>query len=359
MTKKAKIITAVSVIAVIIAAKGLLSTRKAQIENDILPSVQTVPVSVVKAKQGTLQNEVPFLAQILADKNINLSTKLAGYVEKVLVEESQKVKKGEVLVQIDAIELRSNIEALDATLRAQKSDFVIAKNMYDRNKKLHAVGGLAKEKLDISLGTVKMKRAIVQNTKEKIAQLKHQLSYLKIVAPFDGEIDVILLHEGDLVALGKPILSMSNPKKKLLFAYTPTRNSMIKKEQDVFMDGKQIGYVKSIYSTSQNGLVTSEVALSREIPFPVGASVNITVRTQEAKGCVLPANTVLHKKEGTYVMGYKNGKFNPLKVTIEMQSGHEIMVSPCPKVSVAQASEVKLAALPAYNKIPVTKAENE
>jgi len=359
MTKKAKIISVLSVVALIIAAKGLLSSRKAQIANDILPSDQTMLVPVVKAKKGELQNRIPFLAQILSDKSITLSTKLAGYVEKVMVEESQKVKKGDVLVKIDAIELRSNIGALESTLRAQKNDFVISKNIYDRNKKLLKVGGLAKEKLDISLGTLKMKRAIVQNTEEKISQLKHQLSYLQIVAPFDGEIDTLFLHEGDLAASGKPILAMSNRKKKLIFSYSPTRNSQIKKEQDVFMDAEQIGYVKSIYTTSKNGLISAEIALNKVIDYPVGSSVNISVLSQDAKGCLLPSDTVLHKKEGTYVMEYKEGRFSPLKVTIEMQSDHNILLTPCPKASVAQASEVKLATLPAHNKVEVTEAHNE
>jgi hypothetical protein len=58
-------------------------------------------------------------------------------------------------------------------------------------------------------------------------------------------------------------------------------------------------------------------------------------------------------------MGYENGKFTPLKVEVKMQSGESVMVSPCPAVSIAQASEVKLAALPAYNKVEVRKANNE
>jgi RND family efflux transporter MFP subunit len=359
MKKKTIFITVVAVAVLVVAGKGLLSKRKSQMENDILPSDQTHLVPVVKAKQGVLKNEVPFLAQVLSDKSIKLSTKLAGYVEKVLVEESQKVKKGEVLVRIDAIELRSSIDALKVTLKAQESDLLLVKSIYARNKKLLAIGGLSKEQLTTSQVALKIKASALENTKQKIAQLEHQLSYLKIVAPFDGEIDAIHLNEGDLAASGKAILSMSNGKKKLLFSYTPTRQAFIKKEQDVLMNGEQIGYVKSIYTTSQNGLVSAEVTLGKEIVYPVGASVNIAVLTAEAKGCILPATTLLHKKKGTFVMGYENGKFTPLKVEVKMQSGESVMVSPCPMVSIAQASEVKLAALPAYNKVEVTKADNE
>ncbi len=360
MSKKKIIIRLVSIVAVValvITAKGLLETRKTEIANEALPSSGSVTVPVVHAKQGTMQNRVPFLAQIVSDKSIKLSTKLAGYVEKVFVEEAQKVKKGDLLVRIDAIEIRSNIDALNATLRAQKNDFVIAKNIYDRNKKLYKIGGLAKEKLDISLGALKMKRAVVQNMEQKIAQMNHQLSYLKIVAPFDGEIDSILLHEGDLATSGKAILSMSNEKKKLVFSYAPVQNSIIKKEQDVFMEEAQIGYVKSIYTTSKNGLISAEVTLTEKMTLPTGSSVNIEVLMNEAKGCIVPNDTILHKKESAFVMNYVTGKFFPMKVKVEMQNSNRMLISPCPKYPIAQASEVKLAQLPAYDKVNILGAK--
>ncbi len=351
------VVVLIAAVALGIKGKGLLESRKAEVANEALPTVEAVTVPVVKATEGMLKNQVSFLAQILSDKSIKLSTKLAGYVEKVFVEESQKVKKGDVLVRIDAIELRSNIEALKATLSAQRNDLALAKSIHARNLKLYKVGGLAKEKLDISAVSLKVKESVLENTTQKIVQLKHQLSYLQIVAPFDGEIDMLFLHEGDLAASGKPILSMSNGAKKLVFSYAPTINTKIVKDQPVFRDAEKIGRVKSIYTTSQNGLVSAEVILSKEVNLPVGSSINIEVLTKGAKGCVIPDNTLLHKKEGTFIMGYEDGKFTPLKVDVQMQEGNRILISPCPSMPIAQASEVKLAQLPAYDKVEIIGAK--
>ena len=166
MKKKTMIITVIIIVILVLAVK-LLQTRKAEIANATLPSKGAVTVSVIKAKQGWMKDQVPFLAQILSDKSIKLSTKLAGYVEKVLVEEAQKVKKGEILVRIDAIELRSNMAALNATLSAQMNDLALAKSIYSRNKKLFAIGGLAKEQLDISEVSLKAKASIMEKPKKK------------------------------------------------------------------------------------------------------------------------------------------------------------------------------------------------
>lgn len=284
---------------------------------------------------------------------------MVGFIEKVYVEESQKVKKGEVLVEIDSMELHSNIAALKATMISQRNDLKLAKSIYERNLKLYRVGGLAKEKLDISYVSLQAKESVIENTTQKIAQLEHQLSYLRIVAPFDGEIDTVLLHEGDLAVSSKPILGMSNGKKKLIFAYAPTKERAILKDQRVFRDGKEIGRIKAIYSTSENGLVRAEVALHKVIDLPVGSSLNIEVLTKESKGCIVPDNTLFHKKEGTFVMVYEEGKFTPLKVNVQMREGNRLLVSPCPALPIAQASEVKLSKLPAYDKVEVIGAKDE
>ena len=353
------VLTVIVVIALGIKGKGLLEQRKTEVASEPLPLADKVSVPVVYAKEGTLKHKESYLAQIVADKSIKLSTKLAGYIKKVYVSASQKVKKGEVLVSIDAIEIRSNIDGLKATLLAQKNDLVLAKSIYERNKKLYKVGGLSKEKLDISKVTLQAKEAVITNTTQKIAQLEHQLSYLKIIAPFDGVIDAILMYEGDLAATGKPIVSMSNGKKKLVFSYAPTKSTVIVKGQAVLLEGENIGQVKAIYTTSKNGLVSAEVALSSQIDLPVGSSVSIEVLTKVAQGCVLPHDTLLHKKEGTFVMVYEKGSFKAQSINVEMQENGQVIVSPCPTSAIAQASEVKLSALPAYDKVEILGALDE
>jgi len=79
MKKKHIVVTAVVVVVAVIAAK-FLQSKKAEIANAPLPSSGAVTVSVVKAKQGSIKNQLPLLAQVLSDKSIKLSTKLAGYV---------------------------------------------------------------------------------------------------------------------------------------------------------------------------------------------------------------------------------------------------------------------------------------
>lgn len=359
MKKNSGIVMVVIVVVLLmIKGKGLLEDRKSEAANEVLPVAASISVSVVKPTQGVLEHKATYLSQIASDKSITLSSKLAGYVEQVFVEESQKVKKGDVLVQIDQMELESTIQALRATLTVQQDDLALAKSIYARNVKLFRIGGLAKEQLDISKVALQNKQATLENTKQKIEQQTHQLSYLKIVAPFDAEVDAVLLHEGDLAASGKPILSLSNGVKKLIFSYPP-EDASIQKGLEVWAENEPIGSIKALYTTSSNGLAKAEVELNSTLDLPVGSSLTIDVLTKKSKGCIVPSDTVLHKKEGSFVMMYEKGKFTPFHVTIEMQEDQQMLVSPCPTSAVAKASEVKLSQLPAYDNVEITGAQNE
>jgi len=353
------IIVLLGVLALGIKGKSVLETRKTEVETTALPTSEVVSISVTRGSMGSLKNKEAFLAHILSDKSIKLSTKLAGYVESMLVEESQKVKKNDLLVRIDAIELHSNIDSLKATLATQKSDLALAKSIYSRNMKLFKAGGIAQEKLDISALSLKSKKSMIENTNQKIMQRKHQLSYLSIKAPFDGVIDSIMLHKGDLAAAGKPILSMSNGRKKLRFSYAPMQANKIKKGLSVWLGNEKVGEIKSLYTTSTNGLLSAEVTLNKDIDLPVGASINVEVLTKEANGCILPTNTLVHKKNGIYVMTYIKDKFVPLKVNVVMQDDQNVLLSECPNASVAYGNEVKLAVLPVYDRVQIVGGLDE
>jgi hypothetical protein len=56
-------------------------------------------------------------------------------------------------------------------------------------------------------------------------------------------------------------------------------------------------------------------------------------------------------------MSYAEGRFSPVKVKVVMEDSERTLLSSCPKTPIAQASEVKLAQLPAYDKVNIIGIE--
>jgi len=341
-------------VAVVVAMNGkkLLESRKSEIEQTPTPEVKTLFVSLVTPKSGVVKQREKFLAFVAFDKSIKVSTKMAGYIKKIYVDEGDKVRDGELLAKIDEHDINSNISLLKTTLKQQQKDYKLAKQIYERNLKLYEIGGLPKEQLDTSKVVMDAKRSAILATELKIEQLQDQKKYLNIKAPFSGEIDSLIMHEGDLAVVGKPILSMSSGVKKLLFNYTPSSN--IKKGQPVFVEGEKIGEVSLIKNIAKNGLAEAEVRLEGNlVDIPVGVSLDIEVLTKEAKGCIVPNDTLLHKSDGVFVMVYRDGKFYPQKVIPSLEYNGKTLITPCIENPIAKGSEVTLAKLPIYGNIKI------
>ena len=333
--------------------KGLLNQRQSEVENTPLPMTEAITVRTISPRSGKIENSISLLAQVQPQKSAKLSTKLAGYIEEITVQESQLVKKGELLIRIDDTEIRSTITSLESTLATQQSDLALAENIHQRNQKLYNIGGLPKEKLELSTLSLQAKRSTIESTKQKIAQLEHQLSYLQIVAPFDGIVDTLLLYQGDLAATGKPIMSISTLEKKLLLSYAPDKAAMIQQGQKVFSQNREIGHIKSFYTTSKNGLLVAEVALTSPVEAPLGSSINVSVLTQSYEGCMVPSDTLVHKSDGIYLMTYSENSFQAQKVTLRIEQRGSAIITPCPTQPIARASETVLTSLPAYTHVKV------
>jgi RND family efflux transporter MFP subunit len=335
-----------------IAIKGerVLEKRKEEIREEPTPKQTSITISVVNGKYGVIEQRRDFLAKLQSDKSIKISTKIAGYIKKIYVKESSRVIKGQLLATIDEEDINSNIRLLKTTLAQQHNDFTLAKQIYERNQKLYNIGGLAREQLDTSRVIMQGKKMVIETTKERINQIKHQTNYLKIKAPFSGEIDEILLYGGDLATMGKPIIVMSGGVKKLIFSYN-LDNIDIKRGQKVLYRGKNIGEISTIKTSAKDGLAQAEIILKKPLNIPIGSNINIEILTKIVKGCIVPNDTLIHKRDGLYIMVYIKNKFTPLKVNSLISNTKETILASCPKESIAIGDEVELAKLGAFDNI--------
>jgi len=359
MVKKIIIFVVFLIGAALLGMKGksILKERQAEVKTEKTPTMQTVTVSLVKPENRELQEKNRYLATLKGDKSIKLSTKLAGFIKRVYVQESQHVQKGELLVTIDAKEIKTTIESIRANIAALRSDLEVSRKVYATNKKLYRVGGLPREKLEASAAGLKLKEARINESLQKIKSLKNQLNYLNITAPFDGVVDAILLHEGDLAAAGRPIISMSNNKQKLIFSFV--NSDGIRLNLPVLYNNRLIGRVSTIYNSAKNALQMAEVKLTKPLNLPLESSLNIEVITKASKGCVVPDNAILHTKDASYVMEYKDSKFSQLKVDILIEDGGKVLISPCPEAKVAVGSENRLSSLTTLGKVLIAGEKNE
>src|SRR5262249_2119701 len=175
---------------------------------DFVPSVRLGPV---QASDATVLISLP--ATPSAFSVANMYARASGYIEKRYVDIGDRVKEGQLLVEIVAPELDHQIAQAEATLvqlRAAVEQAQANKNLaqvtWDRDKGLVEKGWVTPQQGDIDRFTLNAREAALSvaqaNVAAQEAQLKvlyQQKAYQRVVAPFDGVVTQRNVDVGDLV----------------------------------------------------------------------------------------------------------------------------------------------------------------
>lgn len=340
-TKMKKIVAILIILLIIIGAITLVKKRKSAVENAPTAHVMKTTVQAFMPVVKDISASESFLATLQGVNEPQISSKLSGYVKKVYVDESDRVKKGDLLVELDSVEVEGAVESMKATLLSAELDLKLSLKDLKRSRALYDVGGISKDSYEKVALMVENKKAKHLLAKSNLASKENLLTYTKITSPIDGVVGTIFIKEGSLSNPGKPIVSIIGEKKQLLFSYATS--TKIKVGQSVVVEGF-VEVVSAIYQSSKNSLIAAEIKLKNRLDLPTGASVEIKVLLSDAKGTAVPLNALLHES-GVSVMVFKDGEFKKVKVEVKVQNDEFAIITPSIKEPVAVGSEAKLSKL--------------
>lgn len=144
-----------------------------------------------------------YVAEIQSLQNVEIRGKVKGFIEKIYVDEGQRVKAGQLLFTIrpkeyEAELLKAKAEVKKAEVELQNTKSLADKNIVSKSELAMAIAKLEGVKAD-----------------EALAEL--YVSYTKITAPYDGVIDRLKLKSGSLIDEGTLLTTISNNKE--VYAY--------------------------------------------------------------------------------------------------------------------------------------------
>jgi membrane fusion protein, multidrug efflux system len=160
---------------------------------------------------------LPFMA-------VSLHAKVQGYVERVLVDRGSAVKKGDLLVDLNApeiaarvVEAESKVQAAEADRLQAEAQLAAAQSTWERMKiAAKTPGAIAENELVLAEKQCDAARALVDSRQkagraagDAVRALKDLADYLKIAAPFDGVVTERLVHPGALVGPGNDVVLLT------------------------------------------------------------------------------------------------------------------------------------------------------
>ena len=131
--KKKFLLTAVSIIIVIVLIAVLFLNKKETNPSDQKISYGDIPVSTISVKKMMLINTISLVGVVNASKDINVISEAQGLVVGVKVKVGDFVKEGTVLVQIDDVIMQSNLASAEINYLKAKRDFERSETLYQEN----------------------------------------------------------------------------------------------------------------------------------------------------------------------------------------------------------------------------------
>ena len=152
-------------------------------------------------------------------RQVDLSFQVSGRIEKLLKEEGDTVKAGELIAVLDDKDYVSNLEKAEADVEktlALKSD---ADSKFERNAPLVEDNTISKQDYDTLLNTKNKSAADYDAAVAQRNFAKNQLDYTKIYVPEDGIIMIRVQEPGANVSKAQPVYTMAKTKPVWVRAY--------------------------------------------------------------------------------------------------------------------------------------------
>jgi HlyD family secretion protein len=221
-----------SILAIIVIVLGVTAATRGGTKID--------PTKLAKVERGDLAKSVVATGKVEPITKVEVKSKASGIIKKLLVEAGDRVRRGQVLCELDKDEIsaqvnssRAQLEASEANLHSTEADLERAKvdaegpdvpllkRAFERAKQMAKDGVVSQSALDdaqknyelalnkqnvakaqviVLRAKQKQAEAQVQQDKANLAQLTEQFSYTTITSPLDGVVLSRDVEMGDAVS---------------------------------------------------------------------------------------------------------------------------------------------------------------
>lgn len=152
-------------------------------------------------------------------RQVDLSFQVSGQIEKMLKEEGDSVKKGELVAVLDAKDYKSEFEKASAEVSKTFALSQDASSKYIRQAPLCSDSTISAQECDTLLYNRNKSKADYEAAEAQKTFAKNQLDYTKIYAPEEGTITVRVQEPGSTVSKNQIVYTMSKTKPVWIRAY--------------------------------------------------------------------------------------------------------------------------------------------
>ena len=227
MTQKSRHVQKMFLLAILVSWLVGLSACSSDKVRAAAPPEIVKDVALLTAQNTITPDYTEATGTVLAAQSAQLSSQVMGAITRVNVREGDQVRRGEVLITIDAARQRSaydnanaGLNASQQTIAATEADYALAEATMNRYQALYDKKSVSPQEYDevkARLAASKARRdgaaARVLQAEAAVSEASTAVGFTRIRAPFDGLVIAKLADAGTVAAPGVPLLTIEDPTR--------------------------------------------------------------------------------------------------------------------------------------------------
>ncbi|MBO9675635.1 MAG: efflux RND transporter periplasmic adaptor subunit [Sphingobacteriaceae bacterium] len=289
---------------------------------------QVIVLQTEKPKIGYISENVTATGKVQPVDTVAVGTQVSGTIKTLYADFNSKVKKGQLLAELDKTLFEAAVNQYQANLVSAQSALVYQQGNFSRQSNLYKVGAVSKADYDNALYTYNAAKASVNSIKAQLASAQKNLSLASIYSPIDGTVLSRSVSEGTTVAASfstPTIFSIAKDLTKMQVEASVDEadvGDIVKGERatftvDAFLNDTFKGTIQEIRlspSVSSN-VVTYKTIINTSNDankLKPGMTANITIFAKEVNNALLiPTKAIKFSPDSTLAGKYQMTWVNP------------------------------------------------
>ena len=262
-----------------------------------------------------------YVADVQAIQFVEVKPKVEGFVQQILVDEGQKVSKGQALFRLSSEEYAEQVKEAEANFKQAEAGYQMAEYESERIGRMVGKNIIAKIRLDQANTEKEVARMKVEQAKAQLQRAQTNYAYTTVTSPFDGYIDRIPYKVGSLVTPASLLTTVSDVSE--VFAYYRVNESEYLKYKRAQLQGEKQPEMNNIELLLSDGTVyrhkgkletvegdfergTGSIAFRVRFPNPEGllkhgVTGKIRMQTHMDNVYLVPQKSTFEIQDFTYV----------------------------------------------------------
>lgn len=277
-----------------------------------------IVLATEKPHYESIANTVTATGTIQPVDTVAVGTQVSGTISKVYADFNSKVKKGQLLAELDKTILNAQEQQILSSIQQAQSQLTFQQSNYNRQSQLYNAGAISKADLETAQNEFKVAQAGLKSSQSQLQAAQKNLSLANIYSPIDGTVLSRNVSEGQTVASSFNTPTLFSIAKDLTqmqvrAAVDEADIGNVKTGQrvsftvDAFPDDVFEGSVLEIRlqpAISANVVTYTTIinAANDQLKLKPGMTANITIYTKEENNALLVSSKATKFKPDSVIM---------------------------------------------------------